>query len=91
MAKLTSLKHQKVYSIRTGLELLKAYQIDPSLPLRFGCCQGQCGTCVIKVEKGHDNLSRMTEQEKATLSAKQLEPACRLACQCALLGDVTIQ
>lgn len=79
------------YTIKPGSELLNAYQIDPSLPLKFGCCNGQCGVCVMRVIEGGENLSKQTKQEKMTLAEKNLPtPPFRLACQCAILGDITI-
>lgn len=92
MAKIKDLKTGQVYTIRSGLELLRAYQIDPSLPLQFGCCNGQCGVCAIKVTEGEGNLSNPTRQEKLTLTEKKLpSPPYRLACQCAILGDIAIK
>lgn len=92
MAILKELKTGQVYTIRLGLELLRAYQIDPSLPLQFGCCNGQCGICAIKVIEGEGNLSKPTRQEQRTLAEKKLpSPIYRLACQCAILGDIAIE
>lgn len=91
MAKINDLKTKQVYSVRSGLELLRAYQIDPSLPLQFGCCNGQCGVCAIRVIEGEKNLSKPTKQEQLTLAEKKLpSPPYRLACQCAILGDITV-
>lgn len=92
MAKIKQLKTGITYSVRTGLELIRAYQIDPSLPLQFGCCNGQCGVCAIKVIEGENHLSKPTKHEKITLAKKQLNsPPYRLACQCAILGDITME
>jgi ferredoxin len=91
MPSLTCLKHKKIYQIKQGQELLKAYQLDPSLPFCFGCTKGQCGVCAIKVVEGMENFSKKTTEEKATLQTKQLDPSYRLACQCAILGDVVIE
>jgi ferredoxin len=90
MAKLICLKQNKIHHLRTGIELRAAYQINLQLPFKFSCCQGNCGTCLIRVIKGMENLSPRTKQEEATLSAKQLDSSYRLACQCAFLGDVTL-
>ncbi|MBA3722113.1 MAG: (2Fe-2S)-binding protein [Parachlamydiaceae bacterium] len=90
MATLYCLKQDKNHFIKVGTELLRAYQIDPTIPLKFGCCEGKCGVCVIKVVKGEENLSKRTRQENETLEIKNFDPTYRLACQCAILGDVTI-
>jgi ferredoxin len=81
----------KQFNIRTGQELLQAYKINTSLPLKFGCCMGDCGTCVIQIVEGFDNLSKMGTKEKETLMKKKFNSACRLACQCSLNGDIEIQ
>jgi ferredoxin len=46
----------------------------------FACTEGVCGTCVIEVIEGQDNLSKPTQEEFDFLG----EGTCRerLACQC---------
>ena len=50
----------------------------------FACTEGICGTCVIEVEEGMDNLSPYTQEEEDFLGEKDFE---RLACQCRLERD----
>ncbi|MDR3623898.1 MAG: 2Fe-2S iron-sulfur cluster-binding protein [Chlamydiales bacterium] len=45
----------------------------------FACTEGVCGTCVIEVVNGMENLSEFTEEEKDFLGSLDRE---RLACQC---------
>ena len=45
----------------------------------FACTEGICGTCVVEVLDGMENLSAMTEEEKDFLGVQDRE---RLACQC---------
>ncbi len=92
MSLLKDSKTNRIHTIKTGNELLQAYRIDSSLPFKFGCCNGECGTCAFKVFEGDENLSKKTKQERKTLEVKGLEsPPYRLACQCAILGDVVIE
>jgi len=92
MPKIKDKNTDMVYSVKEGIEILQAYRINPSLPFKFGCCNGQCGTCAIKVVEGNENLSKPTKEEKSTLEAKKLSfPPHRLACQCAIMGDITIE
>lgn len=56
-------------------------------PLRFGCRQGGCGTCVVEVEEGEEHLSPPTQMEKATLKRIRAASPCRLACQTAVKGN----
>lgn len=51
---------------------------DAGVP--FACTEGVCGTCVIEVKEGQENLTEPTQEEKDFLG----EGTCheRLACQC---------
>lgn len=74
----------------TGANLKEIAQAEgASIP--FGCEQGICGTCLINVPAGAENLSDQTDQEKETLEAMGAEPGQRLACQCQVEGDVTVE
>lgn len=56
----------------------------------FACTEGVCGTCVIEVVEGEENLSRQTQEEKDFLGEGCLNE--RLACQCRILsGKVKIR
>lgn len=57
----------------------------------FGCRDGACGACMIKVKEGAENLSKMEEDEKDFLETMAAEDDERLACQCKVLGDVVIE
>jgi ferredoxin len=55
----------------------------------FACTEGCCGTCVIEIEAGMENLSEYTQEEEDFLGEKDFE---RLACQCKLIqGEVRIK
>ena len=49
----------------------------------FACTEGVCGTCVIEVSEGMENLSDFTLEEKDFLGEQDRE---RLACQCKIKG-----
>lgn len=49
----------------------------------FACTEGVCGTCVIEVDEGMENLSNFTQEEEDFLGVKDRE---RLACQCRIKG-----
>ena len=53
------------------------------LGVPFACEEGICGTCVIEVEEGMENLSEFTEEEQDFIGDEGTE---RLACQCKLMG-----
>jgi ferredoxin len=46
----------------------------------FGCTEGVCGTCVIEILEGKENLSTPTEEEEQFLPVDVCDE--RLACQC---------
>jgi ferredoxin len=50
---------------------------------------GQCGTCIVEVEAGMENLSPKTDVEKRKLRKKP--DSYRLACQTLVNGPVTVQ
>lgn len=54
----------------------------------FACTEGVCGTCVIEVKEGMENLSEFTQEEEDFLGDLDTE---RLACQCKIKsGEVKI-
>ncbi len=64
---------------------------DHDTSILFGCRDGACGACMIRVVDGKDNLSPMKDDEKDFLETMAAEPNERLACQCIVLGDVKIE
>lgn len=61
-------------------------------PIPYGCEDGKCGTCIVKAVEGKENLSAMEEKEQQTLEVMGMgDGEHRLACQCKVNGDVTIE
>jgi len=50
----------------------------------FACTEGVCGTCVIEILDGEDNLSPPTQEEEDFLGSGCCRE--RLACQCRILS-----
>jgi len=59
------------------------HEICEEAGVPFACTEGVCGTCVIEVVEGMDNLSDFTQEEKDFLGDQDRE---RLACQCKMKG-----
>jgi len=58
--------------------------------LIYGCREGDCGTCLMKVEAGYDNLSTPSVVEERVLKENLAGKNNRLACQAQVLGDVVV-
>jgi len=80
------------FNVLEGVELLQAKKQNPDMPLKFGCTRGNCGVCAIRVLSGKGNLTKMCPKEESTLRQKGCIPLdYRLACQCALNGNIEIE
>jgi Ferredoxin len=64
---------------------------DYDTSILFGCRDGACGACMIKVKEGKENLSPMQDDEKDFLETMAAEDDERLACQCRVHGDVVVE
>lgn len=61
-------------------------------PVLFGCRTGICGTCVIEVTRGLENLHpRTTEEEELLDVLAPNRPRCRLACQININADIRLR
>ena len=80
MAKLICEDTQEEVLLEDGAELQEACE-QAGVP--FACTEGVCGTCVIEVVEGMDNLSEFNQAEADFLGDLGSE---RLACQCKIKG-----
>jgi ferredoxin len=55
--------------------------------LPFACSEGVCGTCVIEILSGMENLSKYTQEEEDFFGELENE---RLACMCKI-NDGTVK
>lgn len=58
--------------------------------LIYGCREGDCGTCLMKVDEGWENLTTPSVVEERILKENLAGLHNRLACQAQVLGDVVI-
>ncbi|MCH8068110.1 MAG: 2Fe-2S iron-sulfur cluster binding domain-containing protein [Candidatus Marinimicrobia bacterium] len=75
MAKVISSKSNREVSVENGSEMRDACE---NLGVKFSCRNGLCGTCMIDILEGEENLSPLTEAEKLL----KRDSKNRLACQC---------
>lgn len=66
--------------LEDGCEL---HEVCEEAGVPFACTEGVCGTCVIEIVEGMENLTPFTQEEKDFLGEQDKE---RLACQCKLKG-----
>jgi ferredoxin len=86
MAKLIFDNTQEEKDLEEGSEL---HQVCEEAGVPFACTEGVCGTCVIEVVEGMENLTPLTQEELDFLGEQDRE---RLACQCKIKGGcVTIK
>lgn len=78
MGKLIFTDNQEEYEVKDGDPIAPACE-NAGIP--FACTEGVCGTCVIEVPEGMENLSPYTQEEEDFLGPMGNE---RLACQCKL-------
>ncbi|MDX1812344.1 MAG: 2Fe-2S iron-sulfur cluster binding domain-containing protein [Gammaproteobacteria bacterium] len=57
----------------------------------YGCREGDCGSCMMKVVDGWENLSTPSVIEDKVLKENNAGRHYRLACQAQILGDVTVR
>ena len=86
MAKLILTNTGQVEEISDGSEIKRICEEKFRIP--FGCEDGICGTCRIKIIDGLDNLTPKNQKEEDMFPG---EPNVRLACQCKIKqGDVKV-
>ncbi len=78
-----------VHKLRRGLGL-QALAAAASTPIEFDCRAADCGICVVRVQAHPEHLSPPTTAEADFLKAMRADFDERLACQCRVLGDVTL-
>lgn len=81
MAKLIFEDTHETYELENGSSIEEACE-EAGIP--FACTEGICGTCVIEVTEGMENLSDFTQEEEDFLGELDEE---RLACQCKINKD----
>lgn len=64
---------------------------DHDTSILFGCRDGACGACMVRVVENPTHLSAMEDHERDFLETMAARDDERLACQCKVLGDVTIE
>lgn len=90
MPKVTITTDDKTIEVKDNYALIDMCE-DHDTSILFGCRDGACGACMVKVIEGAENLSPMQDDERDFLETMAAEPNERLACQCKVSGDVVLE
>lgn len=82
MAKLVFISTNEEKELPDGSSIIEPCE---AAGVPFACTEGVCGTCVINVVEGMDNLSAFTQEERDFLGDPADE---RLACQCKIQSGI---
>jgi ferredoxin len=88
-AKLTFKDINTTVTVPLGVRVIEISE-KVSSGIVYGCREGDCGTCLMKVEDGWENLSTVSVIEDKILRENAAGKHHRLACQAQVLGDVTV-
>lgn len=76
------------------LSLLETFEAA-GIPLAYGCREGSCGSCLVKVCAGEELLTPPTPMEMDTLSRVEDPASKRLACRAKIrkgaAGDIELE
>jgi len=91
MHKVTISSTGEEFSLPHNSHLVDAAELE-LVGLVFGCRAGMCGICAVEIVEGSENLSQPKESEVEFLEfLGYAQKPVRLACQCKLQGNITIQ
>jgi ferredoxin len=80
---------EDVFPTRKGLGF-QALSAKYETHIDYDCRKSDCGVCIFRVLSGMENLSKRGENENAFLNTMRADENERLACQCRIMGDVSI-
>ena len=75
------LVRDKKIEVPDGIEGEALIDVCSRLGILFGCQEGTCGTCQVRIEEGTDNLSNLTADEVAD----GLDKNTRRMCTCKII------
>lgn len=90
MPKVTITTDNKTFEVAADYPMIDMCE-DFDTSILFGCRDGACGACMIRIIEGADNVSPMKDDERDFLETMAAEPNERLACQCKIRGDVKVE
>jgi ferredoxin len=79
----------KTVSVPTGTRIIEISEREGS-GIVYGCKEGDCGTCIMDVVEGWENLSQPSIVEDRILRENAAGRHQRLACQAQVLGGKVV-
>ena len=83
-------KDVQEFEVRKGVGF-QALCTQHKTPIQYDCRKADCGICIMRVTVGAENLSPPTAHEADFLKAMNADSDERFACQCRIMGDVTVR
>ncbi len=90
MPKVTITTDNKTIDVPVNYPLINMCE-EHDTSILFGCRDGACGACMIKVLEGSEHISPMKDDERDFLETMAAQENERLACQCKVTGDIVIE
>ena len=90
MPKLTFIRSNQTFEVPVGTRFLEFCDDHPGLH-DFGCQVGSCGTCVLTLTSGADQVNPVTSDESDTLEMCTDVKDARLGCQLEIRGDCAVK
>jgi ferredoxin len=72
-------------SVSAGTRLIEISE-KVGASITYGCREGECGTCMMKITSGMENMSQRSVLEDKVLQENMAGRNDRLACQAQVLG-----
>ncbi len=85
-AELTFENINKTVTVTTGTRVIEVSEKESASGIIYGCREGDCGTCLMEVTDGWENLSQPSIVEDRVLRENHAGRHQRLACQAQVLG-----
>ncbi len=90
MARITVRTEGTSFEVPDGSRFYEYAQENTSI--LFGCGKGECGTCIITIVRGRENLNTPAHDEWLKLQKMGATPGQRLACQMIVKkGEIEIE
>jgi len=78
-------------TVPAGTRLIEISE-NVSAGITYGCREGECGTCTVRIVSGMENMSERSVLEDKVLQENMAGRNHRLACQAQILGgDIVVR